>query len=335
MAVTISEVAREAGVSIKTVSRVVNREPNVAVKTRERVQGAIEKLGYRPNALARGLASGRSGMLAVLIPQISDPFYADFVQGAEAVARDKGFRLLLCHTSLDPRRELDSVSDLAAARVDGFILCGTRLTPEQIGVVAEAHPVVAVTGHRPEGVSVLRIRGEDGTRATTNHQLELGHTRIAYVGPQRDGPDYRRLGYEDAMGAATIKIDSELIRSESTQSIEDGRRAAEYLISARPDLTAVCCYNDLMAVGVMQACEAAGLSVPDDVSVAGFGDVPLSRLITPRLTTIHVPRYEMGEDAIKMLFEKLEDPEAYEHRDVDVDLQIRASTGAHYKTKGK
>ena len=328
MAATIKDVAKEAGVSIKTVSRVVNGESTVAEKTRVKVETTIQRLGYRPNVLARGLVSGRSHLLAVLVPQISDPFYQDFIRGAEAVARVQGFRVLLCYTVDDAQQELDVIEELTANRVEGIVLCGSRLTGEQLQEIAQQHQIVAITGYQPEGVSVLRIPAEAGLDATTSYLIDLGHQRIGYLGLERPGRhEWRSVGYQNAMKRAGLSVDDKRVVKTRSQTVEDGYAAAQQLLQQAPDTTAVACYNDLMAVGAVRAFKDAGRDVPKNMAVVGFGDLQLASWVTPSLTTMHVPRVKMGEEAIEMLLDVLKNKENWSHRDVDVSLVVRESCG--------
>src|SRR5262245_57902810 len=162
MTVTIRDVALKAGVSIKTVSRVVNNQGEISDVTRRHVQAVIDELGYRPNALARGLVSGKTLSVGLIIPQISDPFFPDVVQGVERLARRHGYSGFVCNTNDDPQEELEYVNVLAAKRVDGVILCGSRLNAEELSQVAVRHRVATLTSRMPRGAAIISIAGEAG-----------------------------------------------------------------------------------------------------------------------------------------------------------------------------
>jgi LacI family transcriptional regulator len=329
MAVTMRDVARQAGVSINTVSRVVNDYGEVSDATRLRVLAAIEELGFRPNALARSLVSGKTQSVALIIPQITDPFFPEVVLGVESVARRQGYSVLLCNTNDDPQQEIDYINMLAAKQVDGVILCGSRLNEEQLSWAAAHQRIAAVTSRHPHGASVIALRGDKGLCTITSHVIELGHRRIGHVGSSIGSGSERTAGYREALLSHDMPIDEFAIAIVHRATIDTGRAAARELLQRRPDLTAVTCFNDLIAIGVMLACADLGRRVPDDVSVAGFDDIDLASLVTPALTTMRIPRFNLGQMAMELMLRVIADQGIHEESlSVDPELVLRQSCNA-------
>jgi DNA-binding LacI/PurR family transcriptional regulator len=321
-------VAEQAGVSVKTVSRVINKQGEISDETRSRVSKVIEQLGYRPNTLARGLVSGKSATVALIIPQISDPFFPEVMQGVEAVARLHGYNVFLCNTEDDPEQELEYVNLLAGKRVDGVILCGSRLTAEQLEKVARQHRVSILSSRNPPGSALISIPGDRGLYLTTQHLAQLGHRRIGHLGSGTADEHERLVGYERAMEEAGLSIDPRWVERMPRVTIETSYVAAKRLLNASPELSAISCYNDLAAVGVLQAAAELGRRVPDDLAVTGFDDIPLASLVSPSLTTIHVPRYQLGQRVMELLLRVINANGAVEEREtVEIDLVVRRSSG--------
>ena len=329
MAVTIHDVAREAGVSIRTVSRVVNNLGYTGKETRERVRETIDRLGYRPNAVARGLRSGRSASLGLIIPEITNPFFPAVVKGVESAARQHGYSVILCNTDDDPQRELESFAFLAEKQVDGLILCGSRLSPEQLGEITEARrlPLSVLTSRPPRAGAVVSIDGETGLRQLTAHLIGLGHTRIGYLGWQGQAHSERARGYRQALVEERLS-DAGFTALAAEPTTEAARAAGEALLRRAPELTAVACESDLLAVGMLQAAERMGRRVPGDLSVTGFDDLPLASLVSPPLTTMRVPCPLVGQWLFELLLPALCGGDLpVEQRTIIPELVVRASTG--------
>lgn len=323
------DVANAANVSIKTVSRVVNNQGEISESTRQRVLAAIRQLGYRPNIVARGLVSGRTASVALIIPQITDPFFPELVLGVEGVAHRQGYSVFLCNTNEDPQQELDYIDILAGKQVDGMILCGSRLNAEQLDTVATQHRVAALTSRRPEHVAVISIPSRVGVCQTTSHLARLGHRQIGFVGLQSPGDVERLLGYYDGLAAQGFAPNERYVGMVSTITVERARQRAYELLIAAPEITAVACYNDLAALGVMQAATALGRRVPEDLAVVGFDDIPLASMVSPSLTTMHVPRRLLGQRLMELLLKVIAAQGTYEeHATVDLQLVVRESCGA-------
>ncbi|HXG16287.1 MAG TPA: LacI family DNA-binding transcriptional regulator [Calidithermus sp.] len=301
---TLREVARRARVSIKTASRVANREPNVAPATRRRVERVIARLGYRPNSLARGMRTRRSDLLGLVVPSIRNPFYPAIARGVEDAARVFGRAVCVLSADRDPEREQACIAVLVDRRVDGIILGSPVVGPAALRPARRAGiPIVAMNPDvELPGVVTLRIDNAAAARAMTEYLLGLGHRRIGFL----DGiPDLLRCrerlaGYRAALEAAGVAFDPEAVeRGDFTY--EAAYHATAKLLARQPMLTAVFAGNDLMAIGAVAAALDLGRRVPDDLSVVGFDDIDLAAVVRPALTTIHQPNYEMGALAAELI----------------------------------
>ncbi|MDI9547696.1 MAG: LacI family DNA-binding transcriptional regulator [Chloroflexota bacterium] len=326
---TMRDVAEKANVSIKTVSRVVNNQGEISETTRQRVLDAIRQLGYRPNIVARGLASGRTASVALIIPQITDPFFPELVLGVESVAHRQGYSVFLCNTNEDPQQELDYIDILSGKQVDGIILCGSRLDAEQLSAVATRHHVAILTSRRPAHAAVVSIPGRTGLRRMTSHLAELGHRKIGYVGLYWPGDQERLQGYYDGLAAHGIGANDRYVRMLPTITVDLARHMTRDLLHAAPEITAIACYNDLAALGVMQAAASLGRKAPEDLAVVGFDDIPLASLVSPQLTTMHVPKYMLGQMVMDLLLKVIAAKGDYEeHAYVELRMIVRESCGA-------
>jgi DNA-binding LacI/PurR family transcriptional regulator len=310
---TLDEVARVAGVSRATVSRVVNGSPKVSADVRRTVERAIDRLGYVPNRAARSLVTRRSDSIAVVITEpasrlFNDPFFPRLVRGISAAlsARDQQLVLLMPSDDVDERR---SVRYLTAGHVDGVILVslhGDDPLPEQL--VARRIPSV-VLGRPSRGVDVDYVDADnrDGGRRATAHLVQRGRRRIATITGPKDmvaGID-RLAGYRDALADAEIPVDDALIATgDFTQA--GGEAAMERLLEARPDLDAVFCASDLMAVAALGVLQSAGRRVPEDVAVVGYDDSPIATTTRPALSSVRQPIEDMGREMVNLLSGSIE-----------------------------
>lgn len=326
---TMRDVAERAGVSIKTVSRVVNNQAEISDLTRQRVLAVIDELDYRPNAVARSLVSGRSLSIGVIIPHITDPFFPEFVLGVEKAAHEQGYSVFLANTQEDPQQEMAQVELLTSKQVDGFILYGSRLSSAQLHVLSGRHCISIVSSRRLPGTAVIRVRSRDGLQQITAHLIRLGHQAIGHVGWCMDEDTERVDGYRAALDAAGIHVDERWIVLAPHQGIEGARVATHRLLQQAPQVTAITCYNDVKALGVLQACAELGRRVPQDMAVVGFDDIPVATLIKPQLTTMRIPCLELGEMAMQQLLRVIAaGGHFHEHLEVDSTLVIRESCGA-------
>jgi LacI family transcriptional regulator len=329
---TVADIARKAGVSIMTVSRVINHKGDVSPATRPRVQAIINRQHYRPSGIARSLVTRQSGTIGLVIPDVSNPFFADVALGAEHVACAEGYNVYLCNTEEDPARELSVVSSLEEKRVDGTVLF-SRLEPGPLADVVERLPaVVLINRRRPKNgkaraAGAVRLDDVEAGRLAARHLIRRGHRAIGFLsGPTASysGRD-RAKGYRQSIAEARIQADPEW-EQPCAPTVEGGQATARKLLETHPELTALFCFNDLVAVGVLQACAGMGISVPRDLAVVGCDDIPLAALVTPPLTTCRAPRYELGAEAVRLLLQHIRRPEKG-GRDVVMrpELVVRAS----------
>jgi len=326
--VTIADVAREAGVSSQTVSRVINNKGELKPETRRSVIEVIERLGYRPSSIARSLATNRTFTLGLLVPDIDNPFWPGIARGIEEVAWERGYHVFLCNTTEDPRREEAVLQLLEDKRVDGVIVAGSRLPDERLLPLIERHSAAVLVNRTLPGghAGSVRVDVTHGANLVVSHLIARGHRRIGLLaGPATSQNSQGHInGYTAALQAAGLAVDPALICL-GAPYLEDGRLAATGLLRERPDIDALYCYNDLIAIGAMHACAELGLRIPDDIAVAGNDDILLAGLVTPALTTLRVSKYDVGATAARMLFERINGQG--EHSDITIkpELVIRAS----------
>lgn len=330
--VTMADVAREAGVSQMTVSRVINQREDVSEPTRQRVLEVIGRLGYRPSNIARSLATRRTGTLGLVVPDISNPFFADIVRGVEHAAYAANYTVFLCNSEEHTQRELDLLRSLEERRVDGLILCSSRLNDDQLQVALTHFPAAVLINRRCRMSEIGHVLADDagGAGQATRHLLGSGHREIGYLcGPRNSYSGQQRLqGHRHALEQAGIAWDPALTRS-CNPSVAGGRAAARRLLDERSRLTALFCYNDLIAVGALQACAELNRAVPDRVAIVGFDDIPLAALVTPPLTTCRVPRRQLGVQALQILLRQIDaGPAGVVEMILPTELVVRASAPA-------
>ena len=303
---TISDVATHAGVSKTTVSHVVSGNRPVARRTRERVQRSIAELGYRPHGPARSLRTKRSHMVALIIPDITNPFYPVLARGLEDSLGTHGYRTFACNTDGLEDQELEYIAEMFNRGVDGIVLVSFHLRPARLGeIMAAGMPLVTVGHDLSDGpADVIRADDERGAFDATTHLVSRGHRRIAMIaGPPGSGL-LREDGYRRALGEAGILFDSSLLVNANWTRL-GGNRAMRELLALEGRPTAVFCGNDMTAVGAMDAAREAGLRLPRDLALVGFDDIEAAALVDPPLTTVVNPAYETGSVAGRMLFERM------------------------------
>ena len=306
--ITIADVAIKAGVSTQTVSRVINNKSEISPETRQRVLDVIQVLGYRPNRVARSLVTQQTYTIGLVIPDIANPFFADLTRGAEDIAWEHGYNVLLCNTVEKEEREKASLHLLEETRVDGVIVCSSRMSDEELfPMLRNFRAAVLVNRSAPSEVAgVVRIDDYEGGIAAANHLIRAGRRQIAFLaGPQKSQSGCERLrGGMDALKLAGIVPyqDRQIFCPPKRQA---GYDAAVELISAYPKIDGLICYNDLVAVGALQACADNGLNVPDDVAIIGFDDIVLSRVVYPTLSTLSISKVQMGASAASLLLDRI------------------------------
>lgn len=324
---TIYDVARRAGVSTATVSRALNGTGQIAQATRLAIEAAVDELGYRPNTVARSLVTKSTQTIALLLPDITNPFYAALVRGIQEHALPHGYTMLLCTTEGDAEREEQYLSLLRAQQVDGALVDGLRLPPERIArFVEDGFPIVCLDRDVESGsIPLVQVNNRLGGRLAAEHLLALGHRRIAHVMGDRE----LRISEERLAGfqAALTDLYDEQLVAEGKFTEEGGHLAMRGLLDRSPDLTAVFAANDLSALGVLSAIAASGRRVPDDVSVVGFDDLRLSAFTSPPLTTIRQPAIEIARCATELLLGLTRGAEVLQVRHLlSPELVVREST---------
>lgn len=303
--VSIKDIAKAARVSHSTVSRALSGSPLVNADTRTRIQRLAHEMGYSPDAQARSLVIRRTMTLGVVVTTISDPFIAEIVQAIESTAHDHGYSVILASSNAEPEREIAAVEMLRSKRVDGVIVTSSR-----IGALYQEHldrlavPVVLINSHSEQSgpyTFSITVDNQHGGYLATGHLIELGHRRIAYVtGPAEHSDDLARLaGYRQALTQAGIAYDPLLVVV-GTGRAGGGEQALPLLMALAEPPSAVFCYNDMTAIGLLRAARQADLPVPHRLAVVGFDDIPFASYVHPALTTIAQPKREMGRQAVLM-----------------------------------
>lgn len=336
---TMRQIAAEAGVSRTTVSFVLNGITgiNISPDTRQRILDIAQRLNYIPDSAALSLARGRAGAIALILRQnphqvISDAFLAPVVQGVSAAVKPHGYRVLV--EPLDPADGPASYGDLVRSRrADGLLLSGPRLDDDELSRVAAEKIPIVLLGQLPDtAIPFVDVDNMLGATVAVRHLIEQGHRRIACItnAPVTYAASHDRLaGYRYALEEAGIGYDEALVRYGGFTD-ESGDEAMSELLSVTPRLTAVFVASDVVALGALSAIHSAGLSVPGDIALVGFDDIPLAQYIDPPLTTVRLPAYGLGWGAGQMLVRLIEDRDDVTERQVllETELVIRDSSGA-------
>jgi LacI family transcriptional regulator len=305
--VTIAMVAQAAGVSLSTVSRILNGTAVVSDAKRQAIDEVIARLGYVPNPVARGLAGGRTLSVGVITQTIDSPFYGGALRGIEDELAGAGYVPLFVSGHWDPAEESRCFDLLRSRRVDGIIVFSGRLGDAALRSQARNLPIV-VTGRsiKAPGLYALNFDNHEGARLATNHLLGLGHRRIAFIAGDPGQPDAaeRLGGYRAALEAAGVPFDPALV-AQGQYSERSGQEATLRLLDGRKRFTAIFAANDQMAFGALLALHQRSLRVPDDVSVVGFDDLATAEFCVPPLSTVHQPVYELGRLAASAMLEML------------------------------
>ena len=338
---SIKDVAAAAGVSVGTVSNVLNRPAAVRPTTRAKVETAIARLGFVPNASARQLAAGRSDTLAYLVLDASNPFFTDVTRGIEEVAKTEHLSLFLCNSDLDADREDQYLEQLTQLRVRGVLITAMDYSnPRLTRLREQGVPVVLVDRAPQDGHDWCTVGVDDvsGGELAISHLLESGHRKIAFIGGPLEIPQVtdRLTGARRAMETAGLSADGLSLIQTDALTIADGRRAGERLLglprSGRP--TSVFCANDLLALGLLQHLVQLGVRVPDDVAIVGYDDIEYAAAAAVPLTTLAQPRQLLGRTAARLLMDEAErgDDHHHEHVVFQPELVARASSASVRRT---
>ncbi len=304
MNITIYDVAREANVSMATVSRVVNGNPNVKPATRKKVNDVIERLGYRPNAVARGLASKKTTTVGLIIPDISNIFYAELARGIEDIATMYKYNIILSNSDQNEEKEAHLIQTMLGKQVDGLIFMGNHINEEHVKEFDRSPvPVVLAASVEQSGKTAsVNIDYKEAAREVVQLLIESGHKRIAYVAsPFHDiiNKEYAFAAYKETLEEAGLYAEDLVVEGDYTY--DSGIEAWEKLNNAQERPTAVFVYNDEMALGVVHGAQDAGLKVPEDLEIISFDSTKLSLMVRPQLTAVSQPLYDIGAVAMRLL----------------------------------
>ncbi|MEE9616045.1 MAG: LacI family DNA-binding transcriptional regulator [Anaerolineae bacterium] len=327
MEVSIKDIAKAAGVSPSTVSRALSDHPRISLETKERIRGLAEEMEYTPSLLARSLVTQDTATIGVVITSASDPFLARLVTSIEEVAQEQGYSVLMSSSYLDPDRELEVVGAFHGRRTRGIIVIGSQIDTGYVQMRDRFPLPVVLTNCRtyPYSVSTDNL---SGARWAVEHLVQLGHRRIAYIANRRShrSNSYRLQSYQQVLAANGIPVDEDLI-IEGDGTLRGGSVAAQILLSRSQPPTAVFCFNDMTAIGVLSGLQQARIRVPEEMSVVGFDDVEFATHCYPRLTTIRQPTNLMGQRLIRMLLALIQGQEDVGPEVLPAELVIRESTG--------
>jgi LacI family transcriptional regulator len=336
--ITIYDIAKEANVSVATVSRVLNDTAPVKASTRETIMKAIEKYQFQPNALARSLLKKETRTIAMILPDITNPFFPEVFWGAENVARSKGYTFFLCNTAGEYSRESEYLSILREKRVDGIIFLGGRINlancpPElsqEVIEMARHIPIVLVNGNLPKsGMHRIYTDEAEGAALATQYLIDLGHKDIGFIG----GLDYTSTtivkvkAIKKKLKEHGLDLRNEWIHS-GEFSVQGGRDLMNKILDQERRPTAVLCVNDFTAIGAIKASIEHGLRIPEDISIVGFDDSLLSTAVIPELTTVSQNTNELGEMAVEMLHQIIIGKNPKKQIVLKPHLVVRKSTGS-------
>jgi DNA-binding LacI/PurR family transcriptional regulator len=313
---TIYDVAREAGVSTTTVSKILNNTGRISDKTKQKVLKIMDDLNYQPNVLASAMKGKSTYSIAFLIPDIDNPIYAKYMKHIENHGQELGYNIVMCSTENDPAKEARHIVSMRQKRVDGFIIASkfsnVALLEE---LIQEGFPVSLFAHERPEfSVDSVSVDDYVGGYEATKHLLSLGHKKIAIIGEESYSGRARIRGYRQAILDEGLEVDEELILY-SDSSIEGAKyHAGQMLKQSKNRPTAIFGYNDLSAIGAMMAAKESGLKVPEDISVIGFDNISLCEIVDPPLTSIDMPVAELGKKVMDLLVGKIEGTEKTKQR---------------------
>ncbi len=307
---TMKEVAKQANVSVATVSNVLSGNKYVSQKLKERVTKAIEELNYRPSKLARSLKLKRTFQLGLLIPDITNPYFAEVARGVESIALQNGYQIFLCNTDGQESREISVIHSFIEQHVDGIINVAPRLNDRKILEATDNIPMVILDRHLSFTnplIDVIYTNNSKGSAELAKHFLENGHNLFACIaGPKNVPTAVRRLeGFKQELIKGGIPASRNYIYFGSFK-FNDGYKMMLKILALNPRPTAVFAGNDMMAWGALEAAKEANLKIPEDIAIAGFDNVYFSQFVVPALTTVHQPKFEAGHLAMNILLEKIE-----------------------------
>lgn len=337
--VRLQDVARVAGVSMKTVSNVVHDYPHVSASMRERVQQVIDELGYRPNVLGRRLATGRTGLLALAFTDVSIPYFAELARTVSASASKRGYRLLLEETNGTLEGDRAVVSSSEAGLVDGVIFQPSVMSSTEIATHRGDVPLVLLgEAEAPLSVDHVMVDNVAAAASATRHLVGLDRSRVGFVGHEEHAPSatsqQRLIGYQEALSQAGLRLDMSLLFPSNTISSHDSAHAVGAALDRGMRFDGLVCRDDLAAIGALRAIQERGLSVPGDIAITGWDNISMSAYTYPSLTTIAPDTRTIAELALDMLQERIEGFDGLgRHRLVDYSLVVRESAPLAPRTR--
>jgi len=326
MSVSIKDIAQRVNVSPSTVSRALNNHPRISDKTKKQIDALAKEMGYVPSGIARDLVGKRSATIGVAVADFLDPFYSDIISGIEDIAITNNHHVFVSSFYRDQQRELTLLNTFYERRLAGIIVAGSVMDQEYLCFPhRDAMPAVLINcPQHPFSVSANKVLG---ARLAVEHLIELGHRRIAHV---RHGHDYetaqlRLTSYKKTLNQYGIPVDDRYIVA-GDERFTGGVRAVDQLLALPEPPTAVFCFNDMTAVGVINGLLKKGIDVPKDISVVGFDDMDIASFYHPALTTVHQPTYQIGRESAKMLSALIEGNKNIKAQLIEPQLIVREST---------
>ncbi len=306
--ITMADVAQKAGVSLMTVSRVVNDKGEISPMTRQRIQDVIDELGYRPSGIARSLAGGQTYTLGLIVPDIANPYFSGIAHGVASVTNSENFSVFLCDCEEDSDLEIRMLAVLDEKRVDGVILAAPRTAAEKLLPAIRQHDHVVLINRLFDELDPAMINSsvlnddKKGGYLITQHFISRGHTKIGVLaGPKSSYGSVRRLeGYFQAHVENDLEIDPNRIHY-CEPTVAGGQMAFSKLITEYPEISALFCFNDLVAIGVIQQCQQLAIRIPEDLAIFGYDDIQIASWVTPKLSTCQVNLEQMGSAATTLL----------------------------------
>lgn len=328
--VTIRDIAKAAGVSIATISRYINNSGYVEIETKKKIKEIIDRFGYKPSLTARSLKTRKSKQLMLIVPDICNPFYSTMAKTIQTIAKEKDFTLILYNTNEETVEEIKAIRNSEEIFAAGIILCSIHVREEVLKALERtAIPtVVANSYEKCPFDSVHGIKGE-GTYLATKHLIELGHKEIAFAGGSKDSDIAvrRRFGYERALLEAKISLREDYC-FEMGFSEDAGFKAGKYFTTFEKLPTAICCANDLLALGVLRVLNEKNINVPNDISITGMDNIMFTNISRPKLTTVTNDSDEFGKSVAQLIFDRIENRYSGNPREIIVSrkLIVRDST---------
>lgn len=327
---SIKDIARSANVSHSTVSRALRNSPLVNPATAEKIRKIAAESNFRPSAVGRSLATGRTYTIGVVVASPAQPFVAEVLAGIEEVVSQRGYSVILASSKGDPEREMATVQQFEERRVDGVLLIASRVRSISSSLLAEMQiPMVSVDNQQaPDETCSVFVDNTTATHAAIRFLVQLGHRRIAYLGDRHgyDSNTLRHDAYRATLESLGLGYDPRLVVVDGDSDAEGGMRAMQRLLAVSERPTAVFCFNDMTALGALAAIYQHQLRVPEDLSVVGFDDLPIAAFTQPPLTTVRQPRAQIGRIAAETLFAMLSGGKIDRVRALRGELIVREST---------